>query len=51
MIGKTYLKLKLLKWKIPFKALYPNSDTNKVKNFQKLSDKEIYLAIQSNSTK
>ena len=51
MIGKTYLKLKLLETKIPFKAWYPYKDTKKVKDFQKLSKKEIYFTLQSNSTK
>ena len=52
MIGNTYLKLKLFKWKIPFKALYlpayclPYKDTTtrKVRDFQKTStNKEIYI--------
>ena len=51
MIGNTYLKLKLLKRKTPFKALYPHKDTRKVKDFQKLSNKKIYFTLQSNSTK
>ena len=46
-----YLKLKLLKKKIPFKALYPYKDTRKVKDFQKPCNKEIYFTLQSNSTK
>ena len=50
MIGKTYLKLNFSK-KIPFKALYPYKDTRKIKDFQKLSNKEIYFILQSNSTK
>ena len=37
--------------KIPFKALYPYKGTRNVKDFQKLSNKEIYLTLQSNSTK
>ena len=49
MIGNTYLKLKLLKRKIPFKTLYPYR--SKVEDFQKLSNKEIYFILQSNSIK
>ena len=47
MIGKTYLKLEILKKKkIPFKALYSYKDTGKVpKTF------EIHFTFQSNSTK
>ena len=37
MIGNTYLKLKLLKWKTPFKALYLSKGTRKVKDFQTTS--------------
>ena len=44
----SYLKLKLLKRKI---VLYPYKDTRKVKDFQKLSNKDIYVTLQSNSTK
>ena len=51
MIGNTYLKLKLLKRKILFKALYPYKGTRKVKDFQKLSNKEIYFILQSNNAK
>ena len=52
MIENTYLKLKLLKRKIPFaKALYPYEGNRKVKDFQKLSNKDIYFALQSNNTK
>ena len=51
MIGNTYLKLVLLKRKIPFKAPYPYKGTRKVEDFQKLSYKEIYFTLQSNSTK
>ena len=51
MIGNTYLKLKFLKRKIPFKALYPYKGTSQVKDFQKLSNREIYFTLQSNSTK
>ena len=51
MIKNTYLKLKLPKRKIPFKALYPYKDTRKVKYFEKLSSKKIYFILQSNSTK
>ena len=48
-----HLKLKLLKRKIPLKALYSykSTSTRKVEDFQKLSDKEIYFTLQSNSTK
>ena len=53
MIGNTYLKLKLLKRKIPLKALsgsyIPIKGTRKVKDFQKIStNKEIYFTLQSN---
>ena len=51
MIGNNYLKLKLLKTKIPFKALYLYKDISKVKDFKKLSNKEIYFTLQANSTK
>ena len=51
MIANTYLKLKLLKRKIPFKALNPYKSTRKVEDFQKLSNKEIYFILQSNSIK
>ena len=51
MNGSTYLKLKLLKRKIPFKALNPYKSTRKVEDFKKLSNKEIYFIFQSNSTK
>ena len=52
MIENTYLKLKLLKRKIPFvKALYPYEGNRKVKDFQKLCNKDIYFAPQSNNTK
>ena len=51
MIGNAYLKLKFLKKKIPFKALYPYRGTRKVKDFQKLSNKEIYFTLQSNNNK
>ena len=41
MIGNTYLKLKLLKRKIHFKALYhPYKGTRKVEDFYKLSYEE-----------
>ena len=49
MIGNTYLQLKLLKRKIPFKALRPYKDTRKVKYFQKLSNKENYFTFKFNS--
>ena len=48
MIGNTYLKLKFLKRKIPFKTLYLYKGTRKVKDFQKLFNKEIYFTLQSN---
>ena len=51
MIGNTYLKPKLLKRKAPFKALYSYEGTKKVKDFQNLSNKEIYFTLQSNITK
>ena len=51
MIGNTYLKLKLLKRKVSFKALCLYKDTRKVKDFQKFSNREIYFTLQSNSTK
>ena len=49
MNGNIYLKLKLLKRKIPFKALYPYKGTRNIKEFQKLSNKEIYFTLQSNT--
>ena len=51
MSANSYLKLKLLKRKIPFKALYhPYTDkgTRRVKDFSKLSYKEIYFPLQYN---
>ena len=48
MIENTFLKLKLLKRKIPFKALYLYKGTRKVKGFQNLSNKEVYFTLQSN---
>ena len=48
MIENTFLKLKLLKRKIPFKALYLYKGTRKVKGFQNLSTKEVYFTLQSN---
>ena len=48
MNGNIYLKLKLLKRKMPFQALYPYKGTRNVKDFQKLSNKEIYFTLQSN---
>ena len=51
MIGNNYSKLKLLKTKIPFKALYLYKGISKVKDFKKLSNKEIYFTLQANSTK
>ena len=50
MTGNIYLKPKLPK-KITFKELYPYKGTRKVKDFQKLFNKEIYFTHQSNSTK
>ena len=47
MIGNTYLGLKLLK--NPF--CYNSKVTRKVKDFKKLSNKEIHLSLQSNSAK
>ena len=49
MIGNTYLQLKLLKKKIPFKALHPYKDTRKVKYFQKLSNKKNYFTFKFKS--
>ena len=49
MIANTYLKL--LKSKIAFKALYPYKVTRKVKDFQKIYNKQISFTLQSNSTK
>ena len=47
MIGNTYINVKLLKRKIPFKARYRHyKGTRKVKDFQKLSNKEIYFTLQ-----
>ena len=43
MIRNTYFKLKSLKRKIPFKALYTYKGTGKEEEFQKLSNKEIYF--------
>ena len=51
MIGNIYVKMNLLKRKMNFKALYPYKGARKVKDFQKLSNKEIYFTLQSNSTK
>ena len=56
MIGNTYLKLKLLKnpffLKNPKNFCYNNKVTSrKVKDFEKLSNKEIYSTLQFNSTK
>ena len=49
--GNTYLNRKRRKRKIPFKALYPYKGTRKVKDFQKLPNKEIYFTLKSNSTR
>ena len=46
-----HLKLKLRKRKIPFMALYRYKGTRKVKDSQKLCNKEIYFTFQSNNTK
>ena len=46
-----FSKAKLLKIKVSFKALYPYKDARKVKDFRKLSNKENYSTLQSNSTK
>ena len=51
MIGNTYLKRKLLKRKIPSKAKDLYKSIRKVKDFQNLSNNEIYFTLQSNSTK
>ena len=51
MIRNNYLKLKLIKIDISFKALYPYKGTGKVKVLQKISNKEIYFTFQSDSTK
>ena len=51
MIVNTYFKLKFFKRKVSFKASYPYKGTTTVKNFQKLSNKDIYFIRQSNSTK
>ena len=50
MTKNIYLKLKLFKRKISFQALYPYKGTRKVKDLQKLSNKEIYFTLQPNST-
>ena len=53
MIGNIYLGLKLLKNpSYKFSATRINSlNSLEVKDFQKLSNKEIYLGLQSNSAK
>ena len=51
MVGNTYLGLKLLKNSFLKMFYYPNKVTRKVKEFQKVSNKEIYLSLQSNSAK
>ena len=51
MIGNTYLKRKLLKRKILFKAKDLYKSIGKVKEFQNFSNNEIYFTLQSNSTK
>ena len=51
MVGNTYLGLKLLKNSFLKMFCYPNKVTRKVKEFQKVSNKEIYLSLQSNSAK
>ena len=37
--------------KAPFKTIYLYKGTTKVKDFQKLSNKEIYFTLRSNSAK
>ena len=44
---KQLLKTESSPQKIPFKALCPFKGTRKVKDFQKLSNKEIYVTLQS----
>ena len=52
MIGNIYLRLKVLKTSSLLKIFYYNNKvTWKVKAFQKLSNKEIFLSLQSNSAK
>ena len=52
MTRNTYLELKLLFQKSLWKTFYwSNKDTRKVKDFQKLSNKEIYCTPHFNSTK
>ena len=62
MTGNTYLGLKLLNFStseisqlelLPFKnfLLQHNKVTRKAKNFEKLSNKEIYFSLQSNIAK
>ena len=50
MIGSSYVELKLQKFLLKT-FYYYNKSTRKVKDFQKLSNKEIYFILQSNSTK
>ena len=49
MTGSTYFELKLLKKNFKT-SYYKNKDTRKVKDFEKLPNKEIYFTLQSNST-
>ena len=52
MTRSTYLELKLLFEKSHWKTFYwSNKDTRKVKDFQKLSNKETYYTPHFNSTK
>ena len=48
---KHLLKSETSQKKIFFNALCPYKDTRKVKDFQKLSNKETYSTLQFNSTK
>ena len=53
MIGNTYVELKPLKNSFSKLSIhcYNNKGTRKIKDFQKLSNKEIYFTLQYNSTK
>ena len=51
MIGNTYLELKLLKNPFTNIFCYNNKVNRKVKDFQKLFNKEIYFTLQSNGAK
>ena len=50
MIRSSHLELKLQKF-LSKTLYYYNKGTRKTKDFQKLSNKEIYFILQSNSTK